>query len=292
MSVQQSPYIEFCGISKAFPGVQALSNISFSCHAGQIHSLMGENGAGKSTLLKILSGNYTPTEGEIRLKGQTVNFSNTMDALNAGIAIIYQELHLVPEMTVAENIYLGQLPTKAGGIVNKKLLNFEARIQLEHLGLDIDPDTPLKYLSIGQWQMVEIAKALARNAKVIAFDEPTSSLSAREIDNLFRVIRELRAEGRVILYVSHRMEEIFALSDAITVFKDGCYMKTFTDIPNLAHDELVQTMVGRELGDIYGYSPRPHGPLRFELKDVKAPDVKHPISFQVRQGKSSACSVW
>ncbi|SQI41795.1 Arabinose import ATP-binding protein AraG [Leminorella richardii] len=285
MSVQQSPYIEFCGISKAFPGVQALSNISFSCHAGQIHSLMGENGAGKSTLLKILSGNYTPTEGEIRLKGQTVNFSNTMDALNAGIAIIYQELHLVPEMTVAENIYLGQLPTKAGGIVNKKLLNFEARIQLEHLGLDIDPDTPLKYLSIGQWQMVEIAKALARNAKVIAFDEPTSSLSAREIDNLFRVIRELRAEGRVILYVSHRMEEIFALSDAITVFKDGCYMKTFTDIPNLAHDELVQTMVGRELGDIYGYSPRPHGPLRFELKDVKAPGVKHPISFQVRQGE-------
>lgn len=284
MPVQQSPYLEFCHISKTFPGVKALQDISFSCYAGQVHALMGENGAGKSTLLKILSGNYDPTEGEIKLKGQTVKFTNTMDALNAGIAIIYQELHLVPEMTVAENIYLGQLPTK-GGIVNRKILNFEAKIQLEHLGLDIDPDTPLKYLSIGQWQMVEIAKALARNAKVIAFDEPTSSLSAREIEQLFRVIRELRSEGRVILYVSHRMEEIFALSDAITVFKDGCYMKTFNDIPNLTHDELVQTMVGREIGDIYGYTPRPHGNVRLELKSVKAPGVKHPISFQVRQGE-------
>ncbi|MBK5145385.1 L-arabinose ABC transporter ATP-binding protein AraG [Budviciaceae bacterium BWR-B9] len=284
MPTLQSPYLEFCQISKTFPGVKALQNISFDCHPGQVHALMGENGAGKSTLLKILSGNYIPTTGEIKVKGQPVKFNNTMDALNSGIAIIYQELHLIPEMTVAENIYLGQLPTK-GGVVNKKILNYEASIQLEHLGLDIDPNTPLKYLSIGQWQMVEIAKALARNAKIIAFDEPTSSLSAREIEQLFRVIRELRAEGRVILYVSHRMEEIFALSDAITVFKDGCYMKTFTDIPNLTHDELVQTMVGRDIGDIYGYSPRPLGDVRFELKSVKAPGVKHPISFQVRQGE-------
>lgn len=158
-----------------------------------------------------------------------MRFADTTAALNAGVAIIYQELHLVPEMTVAENIYLGQLPHK-GGIVNRTLLNYEAGLQLKHLGMDIDPATPLKYLSIGQWQMVEIAKALARNAKIIAFDEPTSSLSAREIENLFRVIRELRKEGRVILYVSHRMEEIFALSDAITVFKDGRYVKTFTDM--------------------------------------------------------------
>ncbi|MGO2570072.1 MAG: ATP-binding cassette domain-containing protein, partial [Serratia proteamaculans] len=207
------PYLAFKGIGKTFPGVKALDDISFSCQAGQIHALMGENGAGKSTLLKILSGNYAPTQGEIQLQGRSVQFANTTDALNAGVAIIYQELHLVPEMTVAENIYLGQLPTKRG-LVDRKLLRYESRLQLEHLGLDIDPDTPLKYLSIGQWQMVEIAKALARNAKVIAFDEPTSSLSAREIEQLFRVIRELRAEGRVILYVSHRMEEIFALSDA------------------------------------------------------------------------------
>ncbi|KYQ95703.1 L-arabinose transporter ATP-binding protein [Serratia plymuthica] len=278
------PYLTFKGIGKTFPGVKALDDISFSCQAGQIHALMGENGAGKSTLLKILSGNYAPTQGEIQLKGQPVQFTNTTDALNAGVAIIYQELHLVPEMTVAENIYLGQLPTKLG-LVDRKLLRYESRLQLEHLGLDIDPDTPLKYLSIGQWQMVEIAKALARNAKVIAFDEPTSSLSAREIEQLFRVIRELRAEGRVILYVSHRMEEIFALSDAITVFKDGRYVRTFDDMNQVNNAQLVQAMVGRDLGDVYGYQPRELGPVRLALQGLQAPGVKTPIDLSVRAGE-------
>lgn len=279
-----TPYLSFRSISKTFPGVKALSDISFDCYAGQVHALMGENGAGKSTLLKILSGIYAPTAGSLTLQGQEVRFNTTTDALNAGIAIIYQELHLVPEMTVAENIYLGQLPHKAG-LVNRALLNHEARLQLEHLGLDIDPQTPLKYLSIGQWQMVEIAKALARNAHVIAFDEPTSSLSAREIDNLFRVIRELRDEGRVILYVSHRMEEIFALSDAITVFKDGCYVRTFSDMQQVDHGQLVQAMVGRNIGDIYGWQPREFGPERLCLQQVQAPGVRTPITLSVRRGE-------
>lgn len=281
---QSTPYLSFRGISKTFPGVKALSDISFDCYSGQVHALMGENGAGKSTLLKILSGNYAPTSGSLVLQGKEISFADTTAALNAGIAIIYQELHLVPEMTVAENIYLGQLPSR-GGFVNRSLLNYEARLQLEHLGLDIDPDTPLKYLSIGQWQMVEIAKALARNAKVIAFDEPTSSLSAREIDNLFRVIRELRKEGRVIIYVSHRMEEIFALSDAITVFKDGRYVCTFDDIKTVSHDRLVQAMVGREIGDIYGWQSREYGDECLRLDQVKAPGVRTPISLAVRSGE-------
>ena len=281
---QSQPYLSFRGISKTFPGVKALTDISFDCYAGQVHALMGENGAGKSTLLKILSGNYAPTGGTLALRGEEVSFADTTAALNAGVAIIYQELHLVPEMTVAENIYLGQMPHK-GGIVNRTLLNYEAGLQLEHLGLDIDPQTPLKYLSIGQWQMVEIAKALARNAKVIAFDEPTSSLSAREIDNLFRVIRELRNEGRVIIYVSHRMEEIFALSDAITVFKDGRYVRTFDDTRRVNHDQLVQAMVGRELGDIYGWQPREYGAERLRLEHVKAPGVRQPISLSVKSGE-------
>lgn len=281
---QSTPYLSFRGISKTFPGVKALSDISFDCYSGQVHALMGENGAGKSTLLKILSGNYAPTSGSLVLRGEEISFADTTAALNAGIAIIYQELHLVPEMTVAENIYLGQLLSR-GGFVNRSLLNYEARLQLEHLGLDIDPDTPLKYLSIGQWQMVEIAKALARNAKVIAFDEPTSSLSAREIDNLFRVIRELRKEGRVIIYVSHRMEEIFALSDAITVFKDGRYVCTFDDIKAVSHDRLVQAMVGREIGDIYGWQSREYGDERLRLDQVKAPGVRTPISLAVRSGE-------
>lgn len=279
-----TPYLSFRGIGKTFPGVKALSDISFDCHAGQVHALMGENGAGKSTLLKVLSGNYAPTTGTLAIKGQDVSFNDTTAALNAGVAIIYQELHLVPEMTVAENIYLGQLPHKSG-FVNRSLLNYEAGLQLKHLGLDIDPQTPLKYLSIGQWQMVEIAKALARNAKIIAFDEPTSSLSAREIENLFRVIRELRKEGRVILYVSHRMEEIFALSDAITVFKDGRYVRTFTDMQQVNHDSLVQAMVGRDLGDIYGWKPRDYGDERLRLEQVKAPGVRTPISLTVRSGE-------
>jgi len=280
----QPPYLSFHGISKTFPGVKALHDISFDCYAGQVHALMGENGAGKSTLLKILSGSYQASGGEIRLQGQPVNFQNTTDALNAGVAIIYQELHLVPEMSVAENIFLGQLPQRAG-LVNRSRLRSEAARQLKILGMDIDPDMPLKYLSLGQWQMVEIAKALTRNAQVIAFDEPTSSLSAREIDQLFRVIRQLRADGRVVLYVSHRMEEIFALSDAITVFKDGRYVRTFTDMATTGNDELVQAMVGREIGDIYGYRPRTQGDVRLKLDNVHAKGVRSPVSFSVRAGE-------
>ncbi|WP_034944209.1 L-arabinose ABC transporter ATP-binding protein AraG [Erwinia oleae] len=280
----QSAYLSFRGISKTFPGVKALSDISFDCAAGQIHALMGENGAGKSTLLKILSGSYQPTSGEIVLRGEPVRFTHTTAALDAGVAIIYQELHLIPEMSVAENIYLGQLPQR-GGLVNRSLLRYEAGEQLKNLGMDIDPDTPLKALSLGQWQMVEIAKALARNAKVIAFDEPTSSLSAREIEHLFRVIRQLRDHGRVVLYVSHRMEEIFALSDAITVFKDGRYVRTFNDVATISHDDLVQAMVGREIGDIYGYSPRPTGEVRLQLNEVQAKGVRKPISLSVRAGE-------
>ncbi|ATZ11530.1 L-arabinose ABC transporter ATP-binding protein AraG [Erwinia amylovora] len=276
--------LSFHGIGKTFPGVRALQDISFECHAGEVHALMGENGAGKSTLLKILSGNYQPDAGEIRLRGQPAKFANTTDALHAGVAIIYQELHLVPEMSVAENIFLGQLPQRAG-LLNRARLRSQAARQLNSLGLDIDPELPLKYLSLGQWQMIEIAKALARNASIIAFDEPTSSLSAREIEQLFRVIRQLRADGKVVLYVSHRMAEIFALSDAITVFKDGRFVQTFKDMASTRHERLVAAMVGREMGDIYGYRPRQQGEVRLRLDKVQAQGVRSPISLSVRAGE-------
>nr|WP_168404717.1 L-arabinose ABC transporter ATP-binding protein AraG [Erwinia amylovora] len=276
--------LSFHGIGKTFPGVRALQDISFECHAGEVHALMGENGAGKSTLLKILSGNYQPDAGEIRLRGQPAKFANTTDALHAGVAIIYQELHMVPEMSVAENIFLGQLPQRAG-LLNRSRLRSQAARQLNSLGLDIDPELPLKYLSLGQWQMIEIAKALARNASIIAFDEPTSSLSAREIEQLFRVIRQLRADGKVVLYVSHRMAEIFALSDAITVFKDGRFVQTFKDMASTRHERLVAAMVGREMGDIYGYRPRQQGEVRLRLDKVQAQGVRSPISLSVRAGE-------
>ncbi|EOD54889.1 L-arabinose ABC transporter ATP-binding protein AraG [Aeromonas molluscorum] len=281
---QSVPYLEFCSISKEFPGVKALQNVSFSCHRGSIHALMGENGAGKSTLLKILSGFQAPTAGTVKLDGQARVFDSTVDALESGIAIIYQELHLIPEMTLAENIYLGQLPTRRGVIDREKLYQDAAR-QLARLGMDIPPETPLKYLSLGQWQMVEIAKALTRDARIIAFDEPTSSLSSREIEQLFRVIRQLRDEGKVILYVSHRMDEIFALCDAITVFKDGQFVRTFDDIAEVSRDLLVKTMVGRELTDIYGYSPRPMGEVGLRVHNLMGPGLKAPVSLEVKRGE-------
>ncbi|KEY60830.1 L-arabinose ABC transporter ATP-binding protein AraG [Serratia sp. DD3] len=281
---QSVPYLEFCGISKEFPGVKALQNVSFSCQQGTIHALMGENGAGKSTLLKILSGFQAPTKGVVKLAGEERVFRNTVEALESGIAIIYQELHLVPEMSIAENIYLGQLPTRHGMIARDELYQNAAK-QLARLGMDIAPETPLKYLSLGQWQMVEIAKALTRDAQIIAFDEPTSSLSSREIEQLFRVIRQLRDEGKVILYVSHRMDEIFELCDAITVFKDGQFVRTFDAIADVSRDLLVKTMVGRELTDIYGYLPRPHGEVGLQVRNLMGPGLQQPVSFEVKRGE-------
>lgn len=261
-----------------------MSNISFRANKGSIHALMGENGAGKSTLLKTLSGLHQPTEGELVVDGKALVFNSATDALEQGIAIIYQELNLVPELSVAENIYLGQLPTK-GGSVDVETLNARAREQLKRLGEDFDPSRPLKEFSIGQWQMVEIAKALSRNAQIIAFDEPTSSLSQREIQNLFKVIRELRDDGKIILYVSHRMEEIFDLCDAITIFKDGTHVQTFDDMTDLTHEKLVELMVGREINDIYNYRSRSLGESGLRIESLEGKGLTQPVSLDIRQGE-------
>src|SRR4051812_1579251 len=220
-----APALAFDHVSMAFPGVKALDDVSFAVHAGSIHALMGENGAGKSTLLKILSGAYTPSGGSLAIDGVLRQFHDTADALAAGIAVIYQELHLVPEMSVAENLFLGHLPQKFG-IVDRRTLATAARAQLEFIGEAIDPWTKVSRLSLGQRQMIEIAKALTRGARIIAFDEPTSSLSDREVRRLFTIIRELRTRGCAVLYVSHRMEEIFELCDAITILRDGRHVET------------------------------------------------------------------
>ena len=277
-------FLEFCHISKHFPGVKALTDINFRANRGSIHALMGENGAGKSTLLKTLSGLHQPTEGHLNIDGQQLVFHSANDALDHGVAIIYQELNLVPELSVAENIYLGQLPTK-GGRVDFDTLNAMAKEQLQRLGEHFDPSRPLKEFSIGQWQMVEIAKALSRNAQIIAFDEPTSSLSQREIENLFTVIRELRDAGKIILYVSHRMEEIFALCDAITIFKDGTHVQTFDDMSHLTHERLVELMVGREINDIYNYRARPLGESGLRIEEFQGPGLTAPVSLDIRQGE-------
>lgn len=277
-------YLEFQCISKHFAGVKALDGVSFGCAEGEVHALIGENGAGKSTLLKCLAGNYAPTSGKIFIQGQETAFHSTAQALESGIAIIYQELNLLAESSVAENIFLGQLPKK-GFFVDWRTLHKNTREALGRLNLSFPPSTMVKNLSIGQRQMVEIAKALSRNAKIIAFDEPTSSLSSREIERLFEVIAELKAQGKIILYVSHRMEEIFRICDKITVFKDGKFVITYPDVKNVTSEALVKSMVGRDVDDIYSYAPRPHGNVLLEVNELLAPGLKSPASLKVKAGE-------
>ena len=282
---QTSNYIQFEGISKTFPGVKALDDITFGAHKGSVHGLIGENGAGKSTLLKILSGAYQPTSGRIKIDGRDVKFANASAAIAAGVAVIYQELQLVPELTVAENIFLGHLPASKYGWVDKKALLHKAMTELERIGENFSPNTRLSRLSIAQRQMVEIAKALSQGARIIAFDEPTSSLSERETKQLFKIIADLKAQGKVIFYVSHRMEEIFTVCDAVTVFRDGQHVRTELDMTKVDNDSLVKWMVGRELSDIYNYRSRPTGAELIKVKDLTGKGLTAPASFKINKGE-------
>lgn len=277
-------YLELDGITVSFPGVLALDGVSLSVRAGEVHGLMGENGAGKSTLLKVLSGVNKPLAGTLRLNGIEQRFTSTREAIAAGIAIIYQELHLVPELTVAENLMLGALPNR-GGVLDERALVQRAMKELERLGERIDPRTPVKHLSIGQRQMIEIGKALMRDARVIAFDEPTSSLSARETAQLFRIIDALRADGRAIIYVTHRMDEVYELCDRVTVFRDGKRIETFESVADLERDRLIGCMVGRSITDVYGYRPREAGDVMLEAKGLLGPGLSEPVSFSARRGE-------
>jgi len=276
--------LRFDAIGKTFPGVKALDGISFTAHPGQVHALMGENGAGKSTLLKILGGAYIPSTGSVQIGEQVMAFKCAADSIASGVAVIHQELHLVPEMTVAENLFLGHMPSRFG-VVNRGVLRQQALACLKGLADEIDPEEKLGRLSLGQRQLVEIAKALSRGAHVIAFDEPTSSLSAREIDRLMAIITRLRDEGKVVLYVSHRMEEVFRICNAVTVFKDGRFVRTFDDMSALSHDQLVTCMVGRDIQDIYDYRPREHGEVALKVDGLLGTGLREPISFQVRKGE-------
>ena len=278
-----SPHLAFDHVAMEFPGVKALDDVSFNVSGGSIHALMGENGAGKSTLLKILSGAYTPSAGGLVIGGERKAFANTADALAAGVAVIYQELHLVPEMSVAENLFLGHLPQRAG-IVNRAALAAAARQQLELIGEAIEPWTKVGRLPLAQRQMVEIAKALTRGARIIAFDEPTSSLSDREVRRLFTIIRELQGRGCAILYVTHRMEEVFALANRITILRDGRHVET-NALANLTRDAVVQRMVGRKLADIYNYAPRPHGEGGLVVENIFGPGLAEPCSFAAKAGE-------
>lgn len=278
--------LEFRNISKYFPGVKALDDICFQAHSGEVLAFLGENGAGKSTLLKVLNGDYQPDHGKYLINGVEKHFHSPHEAIEEGISIIYQERQILLELTVAENIYLGRMPVNRFGVINTRRANEMAQQIIEDFGLPIRPGDKVKDLSIAYQQMVEIMKAYSReNLKVICFDEPTASLSDSEIECLFAIIEKLKKEGKIIIYVSHRMDEIQKITDKVAIFKDGRYVSTVVtgEVPE---SEMIRMMVGRDLGDIYKDLDRNKtiGEVLLDVKAVSSDYVK-PTSFQLRRGE-------
>lgn len=278
--------LEFQNISKYFPGVKALDQVSFQAHSGEVLAFLGENGAGKSTLLKVLNGDYQPTSGKYLLDGVEKHFQSPHEAIEEGISIIYQERQILLELSVAENIYLGRMPVNRFGFIDTRKANEDAAKIIHDFGLPIAPDTKVKDLSIAYQQMVEIMKAYSReNLKVICFDEPTASLSDSEIESLFKIIEKLKAEGKIIIYVSHRMDEIQRITDKVAIFKDGRYVDTVKTgvVPEA---DMIHMMVGRSLGDIYKDLDRDKtiGDVLLEVKGVSS-DYVLENSFVLRKGE-------
>ncbi len=277
--------LEAVNISKSFSGIRVLNGVSFSLRAGEVHALVGENGAGKSTFMKVLAGVHVPDSGDLRLRGQVVRFRNAHDALRAGIAMIYQELLPFLDLSVAENIFMGQEPATNGfGWINKTAARREAEHLLERLGVRLDVSCVLRGLPVAEMQVVEIAKALAHKAEVIIMDEPTSALSAREADALFRIIRDLKQQGTAIIYISHKLEEIFRLADRVTVLRDGSHVATL-EINQLSPDRLISLMVGREMPPARTRGVAEKGDIALSVSGLSKSGRFKEVSFQVRRGE-------
>lgn len=277
--------INMTGIDKSFSTNQVLKGVNFSVEKGETHALMGENGAGKSTLMKILSGIYQRDAGIVEVKGKQVEYQHPSDAEADGIAVIHQELNILPELTIAENLFLGKELTKSKfGWLNNKEMNRIAKERLEELGLNLSPTVLAKDLSVGRQQLVEIAKALMTNADIIIMDEPTAALTDREIDTLFEVIERLKRKGVSFIYISHRMEEIFAICDRITVLRDGASIGTKV-IKETNFDEIVSMMVGRELGDRFPSSDKKIGDVKLQVSNLTREGEFEDVSFDVKAGE-------
>jgi ribose transport system ATP-binding protein len=279
------PSIRAVHISKHFPGVQALSDVSIDFYPGEVHALLGENGAGKSTLIKILSGVYTPTEGEVVLDGEPVCFVSPKQALDAGIAVIHQELSIANDLTVAENIFLGMEPKQKNGFfVDKKRMNDEAQRVLDTMQVSIRATDVARDLTAAQQQMAEIAKVILHNARVVVMDEPTSSLSEHEINALFRQIRMLREQDVAVIYISHRLKEIFEICDCATVLRDGCFVAS-RRIADTSERELVASMVGREMKDYYNRQPHTPGAETLRVEALCGGKWFQDVSFSAYKGE-------
>jgi ribose transport system ATP-binding protein len=271
------------GICKQYPGVRALSDADLEVRAGEVHVLLGENGAGKSTLMKILSGAVSADAGDVLLNGHTVDLGSPLRARKLGISIIYQELSLVPHLTVAENIYLGKAPTRWPGIVDWARMRHDAARILDGLGVSIDPDTPVRSLRLAQQQMVEVARALADDARILIMDEPTSALSEREVGQLFSTITRLTSAGVAVIYISHRMDEVFRIGGRVTVLRDGCHVAT-RDIADVTVSELVRLMANRDVGDHYPRRTHARGEELLRVEGLGGGALRD-VSFVLHRGE-------
>jgi rhamnose transport system ATP-binding protein len=280
-----SEYIlELRKISKSFSGVEVLHDVSFVLQPGEVHALLGENGAGKSTLVKIITGVHQPDHGEILLDGEHVHFGDARDSRQAGIAAIYQELSLFPDLDVAENIFAGRQPVGLAGRVDWRKLYAEAGKLLESLGVRLDLKQKARTLSIAQQQMVEIARAISIHARILIMDEPTSSLTLHEVDDLFRLVRRLRSEGTAIIFISHRLEELYALADRVTVLRDGSYVDTRA-MKDVTRDDLIRMMVGRTITNLFPKQDVPAGDVVLRVENLSRLGSFQGVSFELRRGE-------
>jgi ABC-type sugar transport system ATPase subunit len=286
MAIATEPILEAENIDKRFPGVHALDNVSLTITPGEVHAVVGENGAGKSTLMKILAGAYGPDRGTIRIDGEAVTIENPRAAQDLGIITIYQELSLVDALSVGENVFLGDLPTRSGGSwrVDWPTVWSRAAELLERVGLRIRPQTRVRDLSVAQKQMVEIARALARNVRVLILDEPTSSLTERETEKLFEIISQLRNRGVGIIYISHRLGEVFRIAQQVTVLRDGIVVGSLP-VRDASEDLLVRMMVGRDLARLFTAARSSDAPVRLEVRGLSRRGVLHDVSLSVRGGE-------
>ncbi|MBV8858967.1 MAG: sugar ABC transporter ATP-binding protein [Acidobacteria bacterium] len=279
-----APVLEMREIRKTFPGVVALDGVDFALRRGEVHILLGENGAGKSTLMKILSGAYQKTAGRITLDGEEVEIKNPAHAQALGVATIYQEFNLVPHLSVGENIFLGREPVRAFGLIDRRAVNRQAAEVLGGLGLNLDPRRPVKGLRVAEQQMVEVAKALSLDARVLIMDEPTAALTEHEIKELFAAIRGLKEKGVSVVYISHRMEELFEIGDRVTVLRDGRSVGTF-DVKETNKFELIRLMVNRDLTELF---PKEHAERGAEVLRVEGLTTRgglKDVSFSLHKGE-------
>ena len=276
--------LELKDVSKMFPGVVALNQVSLEIHQGEVHVLVGENGAGKSSLIKVLCGIYVPEEGQVKYQGQVYSPQTPFDAIKAGIRVVYQEFNLLPFLSVAENIFFENMPQKKG-FVDFKTLYRKTQDLLDAVGLDVSPQTPVELLGVAQMQLVEIAKALSSDSKVLILDEPTATLTSREIDTLFDIIRKLKSEGVTIIFISHHLEEVFLIGDRITVLRNGEMAGTH-NTSSMTIPEIVKLMVGRTMDEEYLFQEDVHpGQTILEVKNLRRRVNSEPLSFNVRKGE-------